>query len=105
MTIATWLAPAALVAVTAVVGCSGTSIEEVTGVVVDVTGDITTVDRFVVQTGDGERLEFQVAPGVTFANGAPIGHLTEHVQTGEPVEIRYEVLDDGSRVVRAIADG
>lgn len=105
MTIITWLAPAALVAVTAVTGCSGTSTEEVTGVVVDVTGDITSVDRFAVQTDDGELLEFQVAPGVIFADGAPIGHLAEHVQTGEPVEIRYEVLDDGSRVVQAIADG
>lgn len=87
-----------------VAACAGSSTEQVTGVVIDVTGDITTVERFVLQTQDGERLELVVAPGVIFADGAPIGHLSEHVQTGSPVEIRYEVLDDGSRVVQAIDD-
>jgi hypothetical protein len=95
---------AALLAGLLVAGCSGTRTEEATGVVVDVTGDITSVERFALQTVDGERLELTVAPGVVFADGAPIGHLSEHLQTGAPVELRYEVLDDGSLVVVEIDD-
>ncbi len=84
--------------------CSGTETEEATGVVVDVTGDIVAVERFAIQTAAGDLLELEVAPGVVFADGAPIGHLSEHLQTGAPVVVRYEVLDDGSRVVQAIDD-
>ena len=84
--------------------CSGTETEEVTGVVVDVTGDIVTVDRFAIQTAGGDLLELVVAPGVVFSDGAPIGHLSEHLQTGAPVVVRYEVLDDGSLVVQEIDD-
>jgi hypothetical protein len=84
--------------------CSGTETEEATGVVVDVTGDIVTVERFAIQTAAGDLLELEVAPGVVFTDGAPIGHLSEHLQTGAPVAVRYEVLDDGSRVVVEIND-
>ncbi|MGI8823653.1 MAG: hypothetical protein ACR2JP_10195 [Acidimicrobiia bacterium] len=91
-------------AVLVVAGCSGSSTHEVTGVVIDVTGDITTVDRFLLQSTEGDRLEFVVAPGVVFGDGAPIGHVSEHLQTGLPVEIVYEVLDDGTLVVRSIDD-
>jgi hypothetical protein len=100
---ARFLAPALAFALVSI-ACSGTTIEEATGVVVDVTGDITTVERFAIQTADGERLELLVAPGVVFGNGAPVGHLSEHLQTGEPVVVRYEVLDDGSRVVQELDD-
>jgi hypothetical protein len=84
--------------------CSGTETEEATGVVVDVIGDIVTVERFAIQTAAGDLLELEVAPGVVFTDGAPIGHLSEHLQTGAPVAVRYEVLDDGSRVVVEIND-
>jgi hypothetical protein len=84
--------------------CSGTATEEATGVVVDVTGDIVTVERFAIQTAAGDVLELEVAPGVVFTDGAPIGHLSEHLQTGAPVAVRYEVLDDGSQVVVEIND-
>jgi hypothetical protein len=87
-----------------VASCAGTSTDDATGVVVDVTGDITTVDRFVIQTPEGERLELTVAPGVIFANGAPPGHLSEHLQSGEPVVVTYETLDDGTLVVHELDD-
>lgn len=93
-----------LVAASAVAACGGGG-SAVTGVVVDVEGDITTVERFVLRLADGTDQEIAPAPGVTFHDGAAIGHLRDHLRTGEPVVVMYEVLDDGTWVALRVDDG
>lgn len=98
-----WGAAAAVPLCAFVLACGGGG-DTVTGVVVDVTGDITTVERFVMRLPDGTDRELQPAPGITFHGGAAIGHLIDHLRSGEPVEIRYEQLDDGTWVALEVAD-
>lgn len=94
----------ALVVASAVAAC-GDGAPAVSGVVVDVEGDITTVERFVLRLADGTDQELAPAPGVTFHNGAAIGHLRDHLRSGEPVVVQYEVLDDGTWVALRVEDG
>ena len=85
-------------------GGSGDLVER--GIVVDVVtgGDVTSVERFVVLTPDGERFEFEPAPDVRFHDGAPLSHLTEHLRNSDPVEVRYRELDDGTLAALRVED-
>ncbi len=85
-------------------GCGGGDRDVVTGVVVDVTGDLTDVERFVVRLPDGTERVFATAPGVRFHDGGSIGHLRDHLRSAVPVAIRYEVLDDGTWVALEVDD-
>lgn len=91
-------------ALLAVSGCSGASTEEVSGVVIDVTGDLTTVDAFIVRLPDGTNQVFEPAPGLRFDGTAPVSHLRDHLRSAAPITIRYEVLDDGTRIALEVSD-
>ena len=87
------VAAAALVAV--VGACDNGGPERVTGVVVEVDGDLSTVRTFVL-IADGVRLTFRPGDGVSrFNDGAPLSHLAEHLRSGERVSIVYETDPDG----------
>jgi len=96
---------AAIVIATLLVGCGGTGANRTTtGVVIDVTGDLATVDDFVVRLPDGADQTIEPAPGIGFGADTAIGHLRDHLRSGAPVRIEYEVLDDGRWVALSIED-
>ena len=63
---------------------------QLTGIVVAVDGDLTDVRSFEVLSS-GERSVFEPAVDGDFA--FPLGHLREHLRTGEPVAVEYERVD------------
>ncbi|MEX1281345.1 MAG: hypothetical protein AB1Z55_11585 [Acidimicrobiia bacterium] len=77
----------------ALAGCappatSGTA----TGVVVDVDGDLTSVDSFTITTALGDRMTFVPAPDGDFA--FPLPHLQAHVRSGDPIVVDWAREDD-----------
>lgn len=62
------------------------------GVVVAVEGDLTEVVSFTLVTSDEERLEFVPDPEAGNPD-FPLMHLSEHLRSGDPVEVRYEERD------------
>lgn len=73
---------------------------QLTGIVIAVDGDLTTVRSFEVLS-DGDRYAFQPAPDGEFA--FPLGHLRDHLRTGEPIAVEYEDVD-GSLIARRVSD-
>jgi hypothetical protein len=86
------LAIAIAALVVAVSGCStadtssGTTL---TGVISDVSGELTTVTGFVVLAEDGSSHRFTPVEGLLF-EGGPLTHLREHVVTGQRVVVTFE---------------
>lgn len=76
----------------------------VNAVIIDVTGDLTTVDRFVVRLPDGTDQVIETAPGIRFHGDASITHIRDHLRSGAPVRITYDVLDDGTWIAREVED-
>jgi hypothetical protein len=96
---------ACVIAAATVTGCGGEGAGgTITAVVVDVTGDLTTVDEFVVRLPDGTDQVIEPAPGMRFHGDAAIGHIRDHLRSGAPVRIRYDVLDDGRWIAREVED-
>lgn len=62
--------------------------EAVRAVVLQVTGDLTSVESFVVRTEDGEILELTPAAGGDFR--FPLPHLRDHLRTLEPVLVTVD---------------
>jgi hypothetical protein len=89
-----------------VAACGGSGDQVERGIVVDVVvgGDVTSIERFVLLTADGERLELEPAPDVRFHDGAPLSHLTEHLRNSDPIEVRYRQLEDGTLAVVRVED-
>jgi hypothetical protein len=58
------------------------------GVVVEVDGDLSTVQAFTISTEDGDRMTFVPADDGEFA--FPLPHLQEHVRSGVPVAVAWE---------------
>ncbi len=86
-------------------GCGGAGETGIaTGVVIDLEGDLTTVSSFVLRLPDGSDQEVVPAPGIRFHGNSAISHLRDHLRSGEPVRIEYEVLDDGSWVAGVVED-
>lgn len=71
------------------------------GIVVDVTGDLTTVERFTVLV-EGDELVFE--PSADGDYDFPLPHLREHLRTGEPVLVGFDTVD-GVRIATTLADG
>lgn len=94
---------ACLILLGGMVACGGDA-PSLVGVVTAVDGDLTRVDSFQVRSLDGEVTEFTPAPGLSFHGSTPLSHLTDHVISGEPVEVTYEILDDGTRVATGVTD-
>jgi hypothetical protein len=83
--------------------CAGPE-QRVEGVVVAVDGGLAGVASFDIVTEAGSRLRFVPDEGVdSFAGGAPLSHLHEHLQTGSPVRITY-VDRDGVLVALVVDD-
>jgi hypothetical protein len=93
-----------VVLVALVLVACGSSDAVVSGVVVGVDGDLTTVNSFQVRTTEGDLLVFVPAPGIRFHDAAPLSHLTDHLVSGEIVEIVYETLNDGTLVATKVGD-
>lgn len=71
------------------------------GVVVDVTGDLTTVEDFTVLV-EGDPIRFVPTPDGDYA--FPLPHLRDHLRTGEPVLVGWELVD-GTRRATSLDDG
>lgn len=81
--------------------CTSGPAVTVTGLVVDVQGDLTSVSEFTVLTGEGERLT--LVPSEDGDYDFPLPHLRDHLRNGEPVEVRYE-RRDGRLVALDLSD-
>ena len=84
-------------------GCSAAD-PTIEGIVVDVQGDLTQVDRFTVLDSTGDLVTFVPAPDVRFHDGAPLSHLSEHLRNGEPIAVTYRELADGSLAAMRVED-
>lgn len=93
-----WIALMMLASVVSV--CSsdtGTSV----GVVIEVEGTLTDVESFIVLS-EGEEIGFLPLEGQVYE--FPLDHLREHLRSGEPLIVEWE-MRDGNRYALAITDG
>jgi len=99
------LAIAALV-LTACAGAAANGTEEaveVSGVVIDVQGNLQGTDSFTLLIEDGSELVLVPAPGLLF-EGGPLSHLRDHVLSGAKVKVVYTVEDDGTHIAIEVGD-
>jgi hypothetical protein len=90
----------------ALASCSGSGPvddETLTGVVSEVSGDLTTVTGFVILAPDGSSHRFTPANGLLF-EGGPLPHLREHVITGQMVIVTFEEGSDGRLIAVRVED-
>ena len=104
---------AALGLVLIVTGCGGASedpeevgteqvgVEQVRGVVLEVDGDLTSVESFLLRTDEGEVLRVVPAPDGDFR--FPLPHLHDHLRTSEPLLVELDRSHDPPRAT-AIRD-
>lgn len=73
-----------------VTSCSegATGLETVRGIVLEVKGDLTSVESFVIRTDSGEVLEVVPAPEGDFR--FPLPHLHDHRRTSEPILVELD---------------
>ena len=83
--------------------CSGNG-DEYRGTVVEVVGDLTSVESFTVRLDDGTDRVFEPDPGILFHDSAPLSHLQEHRLNGQPVRVRYRTLNDGTLIAIEVGD-
>ena len=100
MTLRGLLAVLLLILVTA---CGGGR-DATRGVVVEVEGGGADVTGFLLQLPDGSKLRLQPAEGVRFPNDAPLSRLRDHLRSGEPVEVEFEQLPDGTAIAYSVSD-
>jgi hypothetical protein len=99
----------ALVAVTAIVSLSACSTSgtgggnTLTGVISEVSGDLTNVSGFVVLAEDGSSHRFTPTEGLLF-EGGPLTHLREHVVTGQRVVVTFERGVAGELIATSVED-
>ncbi|MEE9177612.1 MAG: hypothetical protein V3U46_04235 [Acidimicrobiia bacterium] len=101
---------ALLVGVTlALTACAGAAADgteeavEVTGVVIDVQGNLQGTDSFTILIEDGSELVLVPTPGLLF-EGGPLSHLRDHVLSGAKVKVVYTVEDDGAHIAIEVGD-
>jgi hypothetical protein len=88
------------------VGCSASGTPDdntLSGVISEVSGDLTTVTGFVVLAEDGSSHRFIPKEGLLFEGGS-LTHLREHVVTGQRVVVTFESGPDGALVAVAVED-
>ena len=99
----------ALLALAAILaGCSGGDSDgdggtTVSGVVVDVQGSITEIERFDMVLGDGTRLTFVPEAGALERSGFSPAHIREHSALVEPISVTYREVD-GQNIVTGVGD-
>jgi hypothetical protein len=90
-----------------VAGCSSNAVDDdhhddtVSGVVTEVSGSLTEVESFVILDDEGNSHLFRPEPGLLFLGG-PLGHLREHVVSGERVTVTFEPTADGEMIATLI---
>ena len=95
---ARWITLLMLASVVAACGSeTGTSV----GVVTEVEGTLTDVESFTVLS-EGEEIGFLTLEGQVYE--FPLDHLREHLRSGEPVIVEWEIRDE-NRYALAITDG
>lgn len=85
----------------ALAGCATPTSGTMRGIVVDLAGDLTSVEAFTVLV-EGEQVVFTPTPDGEYA--FPLSHLQEHLRTGEPVLVGWELVDD-RHVATSLEDG
>lgn len=85
-------------------GCGGADEPAAVGVVIDVVGDLTSVEQFTIRTADGSDLTFVPAGEARFHGLGPLGHLRSHLAGGSPVVVVYETGADGVLVAVSVDD-
>ncbi len=73
----------------------------ISGIVTEVTGDLTTVESFVVLDGTGRSHKFVPADGLLFYGG-PLTHLRDHVVTGQPITVTFVEGFEGEKTATLI---
>ena len=74
-----------------------------TGVVISADGpDATRVDRFSLRTNDGHVLMFQVGTLDVANGGLPAPHLREHLVSGDPITVTYNVAGTDNVAIRYV---
>ena len=76
------------------------------GVVIEVRGDLSSVEEFAILTTGGDRVTFTPADGVLFDDRAPLTHLRDHLRSGEAVVVEFDrQLDEPHTAVRIVDAG
>ena len=93
------------VALTLFAGCSAAEVPsgEVIGIVTEVTGDLTSIESFVVIDGSGDSFKFVPGEGLTVAGG-PVSHLRDHVVSGEQVMVLFHSGAQGELIADDVQD-
>jgi len=93
------------VLLSALAGCTSDTSTDTTvvGIVTQVSGDLGSVESFIITDPEGQSYQFTPADGLLF-DGGPIDHLREHIISGDPVKVRYERSDDGAMVAVEVTD-
>jgi hypothetical protein len=95
------------VAAVLLVGCApspASSPLAATGVVITADGpNAAEVNRFTLRTADGRALDFTVGRLDLANGGLPSAHLREHMVSGEPITVFYNV-QDGANVANRYTD-
>lgn len=92
--------PIIVVSTLSVAGCSAAT-GTAAGILTEVEGSLSEVESFTVLS-EGDATEFLPLEGQTY--DFPLDHLQEHVRSGEPVVVEWEVRD-GVHYALAISDG
>lgn len=82
--------------------CAAEGRNQVEGIVVDVVGDLTAVDRFTVRTNRGEMLTFVPAPDGNYP--FPLSHLREHQASVSPIVVAFDEREDGVLIATSVDD-
>ena len=69
-------------------GCGSAETRVAEGSVIDVVGGLTDLESFTIVDESGRRFVFTPNDDATF-HGGPLGHLRDHLRSGEPVTVRY----------------
>jgi hypothetical protein len=94
------LRPIIVMSALSIAGCSATT-GTAAGVVIEVEGSLSEVESFTVLS-EGDTIEFLPLEGQDYE--FPLDHLREHVRSGEPVVVEWEIRDDVHYAL-AISDG
>ncbi len=73
------------------------------GVVTEVTGDLVSIESFVVIDGAGNSHKFIPGQGMTVAGG-PASHLRDHLVSGERVKVLFHPGSNGELIADDVQD-
>jgi hypothetical protein len=74
---------------------SGSAGDPVEGIITQVSGELGSVETFIVFDDNGKSHQFTPEPGLLFYGG-PLDHLRDHIVTGQRVVVTFESSAYGS---------